>query len=261
MYFKHVKTKANKNIHEFLMIFLFFIFPVISYAQTGSVTRPYYMNGKKCGNNVTLSFVDGKLQSFAIECNYNSDKDSNKTIIYNTISQDKYIVSHLTTFINNLKKAKSKFVEWDSVAKANRIQDFIKNIDVESKSDQPLWIKWKYLYKGEMAYSFEQAHIPGYKSLGDGKLTVKLKFIVQKGTSIIGNAFKFPARVYKGSQEQSLGLGGDYDNFVYIDCTSHLYFIGPDEFQTFIDALDFNTAINTIKEKNDKDSSIDSLFK
>lgn len=247
-----------KDIITIIFIWLLSISSL--YAQNGSVTRNYIMHGKKIGNTVTLNLVNGSLTSFSIGNNCNRDSDNNIVVIYNTISQNKWLVPHFSTFVKNFKRAKEKYVEWDSIAKANNVKEFSKDIEVIEKNDPPLWIKWKYPYKGEMAYSYYYGGIPGYKVLGDAHISVRPSFIVNQGNHLFYYRLKLDARVYENSTQEPI-YGAQYNNYTYLTREVLFIFFNSEELQSFIDALDIESAKRILLERNKNEQKVDDLFK
>lgn len=229
--------------------------PTSSLAQTGSVTRPFTMRGKS-HNNVTLSFMDGKLQSFVIINSYGRDDDSVKIKIYNSLPQYQWITPHVNTFVKNLIKIKEKYIEWDSIATVNKVDSFIKRINVWGPKDQPLWIKYEYpgYPFGEIARSY------GNFKLGDSNIQFNPYFTIYKGQKYIGCTYNFEGRVYQSSTQEPI-LGANYNNYTYVTRQVRFYFFSPEELQSFIDALDIESAKRILAEKNKEDKKVDELFK
>lgn len=248
------------NSLKFLLLTCFCSFSILLFGQTGSLTRHYVMHGKDCGNTVTLTFNDGKLQSFIITNNYFNNNDSDVVTIYNSLPQYKWIEPHFTTFVNELKKAETKFVEWDSIARKNKVTEFSKKIEVVGKNDQPLWIKWKCPYKGTTVYSYELAPIFGRQGLGDSNIDVDFFFNVDKNRIFVGNVYYLKGRIYK-STTKGTGFTEEYNNYEYVTRDVKFFFMSPKELQSFIDAADLETAKAEIKKKNEKTKNIDELFK
>ena len=218
------------------------------------------MHGKEKGNTVTLNFTNGNLSSFSIRNNYDQNSDSNVVVIYNSTSQDQWIAPHYSTFVNNFRKAKDKFAEWDSIARANNVKEFSKNIEVIDKKDQPLWAKWEYPYKGEMAYSYSTGGVPGRKELGDGCLKVTPCFIVGQGYYLLYYGLNLNARVYESSTQEPM-YGAQYNNYTYLTRKVRFTFHNPKELQSFIDALDIESAKKILLERNKNEKKVDDLFK
>lgn len=246
---------------SYIAIIMFFIFvSTVMYAQDGDISRNYIMNTNEKGNNVTLSFANGNIISITLSKRLNyQGSDSNIICFYNTSNKNKNLQREILSFSEKLKKIKQKFLEWDSVADANHITEFSKTFP-DNNNNIKLHLDYTIIEKGKKYYSYDNNQLGWIKSAGDCCLPLVAYYSITPESKLINFGWELPSRIYVGSTQEPV-LGGSYDTYKYYTTTTYFVFFSPQELQTFIDALDIESAKRILLERNKNEQKVDDIFK
>lgn len=251
---QRVNDMSNKNYNNYsiakktiAVVFLSLIGMLNVMAQTGTVTRKFYMKGY---NNhpdtclTTLFINDGSFSglNLTLSC-------FDKGVKIKAGLETKNRPNCLTDFINELKFIKEKYIEWSSIAKENGVKKYSKEIGY---------------YKNNPAL-FLQATKNGFEYYQDMKIAaiheVHAMFNVdEKGECNVFMGWNgIPFIRAKGYNEGMLTSYPIKETFSVSQVCFN--FNSEQQIQSLIDALNLETAKSELLNKTEKDKNLDSLFK